>query len=81
MPLPKPHQNESRETFMSRCMSDNETINDFPKQSQRLAVCFSQWKSHKKTSEAELAAMILAAKLSHEKLIENTHLDDHGNGD
>lgn len=81
MPLPKPRTNESRETFMSRCMSDTETMNDFPKQEQRLAVCFSQWKSHKKTTDTEMAAMILSAKLIHEKLIENTDLDNHGQGD
>ena len=49
MPLPKPKKNENRDDFINRCMKDEITNRDFPKQKQRLAVCFSLWnKEHSK---------------------------------
>ena len=43
MPLPKPSAGEDRAKFVARCM-DNATVKrDFPKQAQRLAVCFGQF--------------------------------------
>jgi HK97 family phage portal protein len=43
-PLPKPHEGEDQNEFISRCMSDDEVQRDFDSQEQRLAVCFSQWR-------------------------------------
>jgi hypothetical protein len=41
MPLPKRGEKETREQFMSRCMSDETVQKDFPNQDQRVAVCMS----------------------------------------
>jgi hypothetical protein len=35
MPLPSPHQGESQQDFVSRCMADSSMRSDFPKQEQR----------------------------------------------
>lgn len=43
MPLPKPKQDEGRDEFVARCMSDTSMLDDFPDNDQRLAVCFGQW--------------------------------------
>ena len=42
MPLPSRREDESRENFMSRCMSDNEVSKEFPDGKQRTAVCMSK---------------------------------------
>ena len=39
MPLPKPNEGESRDDFMSRCISDDDMNEEFPDQEQRVAVC------------------------------------------
>tara|TARA_R100000664_G_scaffold3047_4_gene7177 strand:+ start:18 stop:974 length:957 start_codon:yes stop_codon:yes gene_type:complete len=39
MPLPNPRINESRNNFISRCMEDNQIIEDFDTINQRYAVC------------------------------------------
>ena len=42
MPLPSRKEDESRENFMSRCMSDNNVSKEFPDGKQRTAVCMSK---------------------------------------
>ena len=42
MPLPERRDDESRENYMSRCMSDSKTSKEFPDQKQRTAVCMSR---------------------------------------
>src|ERR1044072_2759871 len=47
MPIPKPRKGdkpESQSDFMGRCMGDSTMMNDYPKQDQRLAVCFSAYR-------------------------------------
>jgi len=48
MPLPIPKDNESREGFIGRCMSNNEANAEFPDTAQRLAVCGSLYTEHKR---------------------------------
>ena len=48
MPLVKPNNNEQREDFISRCMSDDKTTSEYPATDQRLAVCSSQYENRKK---------------------------------
>ena len=48
MPLPIPNNNESKEGFIGRCMSNNQTNAEFPDTAQRLAVCGSTWENHKR---------------------------------
>jgi signal peptide peptidase SppA len=42
-PLPMPHQNEDKETFIDRCMGDGVMNQEFEDPAQRRAVCESQW--------------------------------------
>lgn len=44
MPLIRPRKNEERNSFVSRCMSDETMKKEYPDQEQRTAVCFSQWR-------------------------------------
>jgi HK97 family phage prohead protease len=48
MPLVKPNNKEKREDFMSRCMSDDKSKSEYPKVTQRLAVCSKQFENGKK---------------------------------
>lgn len=41
MPLPKPNKDETRDAFISRCIEDNVTNEEFPNLSQRVAVCIN----------------------------------------
>ena len=45
MPLPAPREGEVERKFIARCMS--ELKDEFPKQRQRSAVCFAQWKKNR----------------------------------
>mgnify|MGYP003142379799 FL=1 len=42
MPLPKRRDDESRENFMSRCMSNKDSKKEFPDSKQRVAVCLTK---------------------------------------
>jgi len=42
MPLPEKRKDESKENFISRCMSDNKVSKEFPDRQQRVAVCMSK---------------------------------------
>ena len=49
--MPEPSPKETKKEFISRCMSDSESMKDFPRQDQRFAFCNSQWeRKNKKTS-------------------------------
>lgn len=50
MPLPKPKKEETQREFISRCMADATVRNDFSSDSQRAAVCYSQWRGKNKTN-------------------------------
>lgn len=41
MPLPKRKKRETKNQFIPRCMKDSVMKREFPKQKQRLAVCFT----------------------------------------
>ncbi len=43
MPLPTPRPSESEDQFMNRCMSDDTVQEEYPSNTQRYAVCVSQW--------------------------------------
>jgi hypothetical protein len=42
MPLPSRKEGESKENFLSRCMSNEKTMQEFKDKDQRLAVCMSK---------------------------------------
>lgn len=48
MPLPKLKQNEDKEIFISRCMSNEIIKSDYPNNQQRIAVCFFLFKKYSK---------------------------------
>jgi hypothetical protein len=43
MPLPEKKSNETKAEFISRCMADSKTLEEFPEAPQRFAVCQAQW--------------------------------------
>ena len=47
MPLPTPQENEDREAFLERCLSDDKVTEEFPDNDQRFAVCQQQWEENK----------------------------------
>ena len=47
MPIPKPNDNEDRQKFISRCMSDEVMKKDYPESKQRVAVCLGQTQKSK----------------------------------
>jgi hypothetical protein len=49
MPLPIPNNNESKDSFIGRCMTNDNTNAEFPDTAQRLAVCGSLWANHKRS--------------------------------
>tara|TARA_Y100001972_G_scaffold10_1_gene22 strand:- start:1380 stop:2558 length:1179 start_codon:yes stop_codon:yes gene_type:complete len=51
MPLVKPKEKETQDNFISRCMSDPKSKEEFPNQSQRLAVCNSLFEGGKSMDE------------------------------
>lgn len=42
MPIPKPKKGEDKDSFISRCMSDDTMQKEYPDKEQRMAVCISQ---------------------------------------
>ena len=53
MPLPKPEPTEERNEFLQRCMIDETSVEDFPDDKQRYAVCIRQW--NESTQQDEMA--------------------------
>ncbi len=44
--MPQPIKGEKKDTFIQRCMADEESVNSFPKEDQRYAVCQRVWETH-----------------------------------
>ena len=44
--MPQPIKGEKKDTFIQRCMSDEESVNSFPSEDQRFAVCNRVWETH-----------------------------------
>lgn len=47
MPIPTPRKNDSKNKYISRCMSSEVMKREFPKQDQRSAVCHDKWRKKK----------------------------------
>jgi hypothetical protein len=45
MPIPVPNLKETRPEFTERCMSDPTMIDEYPDNTQRIAVCYTSWTS------------------------------------
>lgn len=48
MPLPKPKPGESQNDFIGRCVSDPIMESEFPRQDQRLIICYVQFRGKNK---------------------------------
>jgi len=46
--MPQPIKGEGKDKFLQRCMVDEESVNSFPDESQRYAVCTRVWETHKR---------------------------------
>lgn len=46
--MPQPIKGEGKEKYIARCMADEESVNSFPDESQRYAVCNRVWETHKR---------------------------------
>lgn len=51
--MPEPRDHETQQEFISRCMTDSESVDTFPNQEQRAAFCFSQWQEANNNMEVE----------------------------
>lgn len=51
MPIPKPNDGESREDFMSRCMSNDKMQTEFGDVKQRAAVCSTSFKTNDRSTK------------------------------
>tara|TARA_Y100001937_G_scaffold109591_1_gene154412 strand:+ start:36600 stop:36818 length:219 start_codon:yes stop_codon:yes gene_type:complete len=49
MPLPSPKKEQSKDEFINSCMADSTMRKEFTNQSQRAAVCYSQYDRAKKS--------------------------------
>ena len=47
MPIPNPKQNEDKDKFVQRCMSNETMKKEYPSSKQRIAVCLSQTRKTK----------------------------------
>ena len=68
--MPKPREDETKEEFISRCISymeENEK-DRFPSREQRIAVCYSYWENKDKEKEEEKPKSLMGHILSRIKL-------------
>jgi len=47
MPIPKPKAKETYKKFIQRCMDNSTMVKEYPKASQRRAICEGAWKDKK----------------------------------
>lgn len=52
--MPTPNSGESQDEFVDRCMTDSESIADFPDEEQRFAVCNSIYENRNKMKNTQL---------------------------
>ena len=62
MPTPKPQ--EPHDEYISRCMSDEETLNKYPDEEQRYAVCESMWSESKQSAYSKFKRLALGRSVS-----------------
>ena len=50
MPMPEPDEDQSRDEFVSECMSDDTMKREYERE-QRIAVCYSIWRESQEEEE------------------------------
>lgn len=59
MPIPNPNISEDKETFISRCMSDENMKKEYSEMDQRYAICNSSFeRNKKKTTDEKITSAI-----------------------
>jgi len=48
--MPSPRKGETKQSYVSRCMSSEEAKRDFPSSDQRVAFCHSKWENKGRSS-------------------------------
>jgi HK97 family phage prohead protease len=54
MPMPQPESDEAREEWMSRCMSNETMVEEYPDADQRAAVCHGIWGENKMPTDQDM---------------------------
>ena len=72
MPLVKPKSGEDRKEFIPRCMSNNAMKSEFPKHKQRIAACFSIWKTKGEESNLSFLNRIIRSTRHEVKKAKNS---------
>jgi hypothetical protein len=81
MPIPQPKVDDTRNSYMARCMSDDAMINEYPEEAQRAAVCLTEWKGRAnqsnfiKTAELRNVEILRAGKWNGHD-VKPEHLDE-----
>jgi len=50
--MPNPRKNEKKKEYISRCIP--QVIKEGKEQDQAIAICYSMWKEHEKSSKATI---------------------------
>jgi len=50
MPIPAPQQNETKDEFIQRCMSDEAMLTEYLDEAQRYAICLAQWEGQRSSA-------------------------------
>ena len=77
MPIPKPKQDENKDDFMSRCMSNETMQNEYEDNDQRYAVCQTQWDNRNQESNKQKSNQRSFSSLHHNmsELVEHRELE------
>jgi hypothetical protein len=54
MPIPTPQKDQSHDDFVSSCMGSPTMNKEYKNQTQRYAICESQWSRKKKKAEGSM---------------------------
>ena len=62
--MPNPQPSESHDDYIKRCMSDQESVDSFPNEEQRYAVCESKWDESKMSAFSKFKRLKLGRAVS-----------------
>jgi hypothetical protein len=62
--MPNPQPSESHDEYIKRCMSDQESVDSFPNEEQRYAVCESKWDESKMSAFSKFKRTFAGQRIS-----------------
>jgi len=62
--MPTPNPKETHNDYITRCMSDQESVDSYPNEEQRYAVCESKWGESKLSAMAKYRRAFAAERIS-----------------